>query len=154
MSLIRCARLLNRKECSLSHVFKQITVFYSDEKNSSDDGDQSNKSDNKKAADKKGAKQTKSASKSISTESQAKLNDLLKKLSARSTLGIVKEVQGAKPIGYRKLRQTQNLDAKETKPRNIKDAAKAVSQELGDEKVQDEILSPFEGDQKSPDFLE
>lgn len=156
MSLIRCVQLLNRKSSNLLNSFKQTTVYYSDDKKSSDDDNNNNKEgESNKENDKKTSKQTKGASKTISPESQSRLNELLKKLSKRSTLGIVKEVQGTKPLGYRKLRQVQKLDAKETKPpRSIDDAAKAVAEELGDENVKDQILTPFEANQRGPDFLE
>lgn len=147
MSLIRCTQLLSRKNTSFSttsflNVFKQSSVYYSDDKKSSDDG----------ASDEVTA-ESKKQKKSFSPESQNKLNELLKKLSSRSTLKIVKEVQGSKPRGYKNIRQTQKLDAKEQKPRNVTAAAKAVSQELGEESIQNEILEPF-GEQRGTEFLE
>lgn len=148
MSLFRCTQLLSRKNGTLLNVFKHSTVYYSDDKKSSDDGDAKDK-----AKEKSVKKQAKS-SKSFSPESQIRLNELLKKLSSRSSLKVINEVQGSKPIGYRKIRQNQQLDAKERKPRNVTDAAKAVSEELGQEGIKDEILAPFKGEQKGSEFLE
>lgn len=155
MSLIRCTRLISHKNGNPLNLFKHSTVYYSDDKKSDDDGNQTDKKDeSKKESDKKATKQTKIAAKPISAESQTRLNELLKKLSSRSTLNIVKEVQGSKPMGYKKLRQTQRLDAKDSKPKSITAAAKAVSEELGDEQVKDDILKPYENTQKGGDFLE
>lgn len=162
MFLIRCNRFLCQKNGNLLNSFKHSTVYYySDDKKSSDnendteDPNRSNKKDEKKRkADKKSAKQEQSAAKSFSPETQNRLNELLKKLSSRSTLGIVKEVQTSKPLGYKNVRKTQRLDGKETKPKNVKDAARAVSQELGDAKVENDILSPYKMDKNEAEFLE
>lgn len=151
MSLIRCTQLLSRKNGTILNAFKHSTVYYSDDKKSSDDGDQN---DAKPETDTKSAKKEAKKSKTFSPESQNRLNDLLKKMSSRSSLSVVTEVQNSKPIGYRKIRQNQRLDATERKPRNISDAAQAVSNELGEKNIKDEILAPFEGEQKGSEFLE
>lgn len=151
MSLIRCTQLLSRKSGTLSNVFKHSTVYYSDDKKSSND---ENQNDAKPVTNKKNDEKEAKQSKSFSPESQNRLNDLLKKMSSRSSLGVVTEVQSSKPIGYRKIRQNQRLDAKERKPRNISDAAQAVSTELGEKSIKDEILAPFDGEQKGSEFLE
>lgn len=141
--------------------FKHSTVYYSDDKKSSDndneneDPNRSNKKEEKKRkSDKKSAKQEESAAKSFSPETQNRLNELLKKLSSRSTLGIVKEVQTSKPLGYKNVRKVQRLDAKETKPKNVRDAARAVSKDFGDANVENDILSPYKTDKNEADFLE
>lgn len=166
MFLIRCNRFLYRKNDNLLNLYKHSTVYYSDGKKSSDDNtgndddddDNMNRTNEKdkgnQKIDKKSANKEKNASKSISPESQNRLNELLKKLSARSTLGIVQEVQTSKPLGYKNLRKIQRLDAKETKPKNVKDAARAVSNEFGDERVEIDILSPYKTDENGTDFLE
>lgn len=141
--------------------FRHSILYYSDDKKSSDNNNDAadatkadNKTEKKQKRDKKAAKQEQSASKSFSPETQSRLNELLKKLSSRSTLGIVKEVQTSKPIGYKNVRNVQRLDAKETKPKNVRDAARAVSQEFGDANVEKDILSPYKTDKKETDFLE
>lgn len=151
MSLIRCTHLLSRKNGTLLNVFKHSTVYYSDDKKSSDDGAPN---DSKGTTDAKSDKKPEKQSKSFSSESQNRLNELLKKMSSRSSLEIVKEVQGSKPIGYRKIRQNQKLDGQERKPRNVTDAAQAVSKELGEDTIKNEILAPLAGEQKESEFLE
>lgn len=153
MSLIRCTQLLSRKNNSFLNVFKPSTVHYSDDKKSSDDGAPNEVNEKPNKTVKKSAKKANNQAQSFSPESQNRLNELLKKLSSRSAMKIVTEVQGSKPLGYRNLRKKQNIDAKEQKPRNVTHAAKAVSAELGEEKVEDEILAPF-GEQNGSDFLE
>lgn len=156
MSLVRCTQLLRRKNGHFLSSLKNSTVFFSDDKKSSGDGTENDQKSeaNEKDNDKKPSKQGKASKGSFSPESQNRLNDLLKKLSSRSTLGTVKEVQGSKPLGYRNLRQTQRLDAKERKPRNLGDAAEAVSQELGDEKITNDILEPIGAQKDEYGFLE
>lgn len=155
MSLVRCTQLLRRKNGHFLSSLKNSTVFYSDDKKSSGDGTENDqKKESNEKDDKKPSKQGKASNGSFTPESQNRLNDLLKKLSSRSTLGTVKEVQGSKPLGYRNLRQTQRHDAKERKPRNLGDAAKAVSQELGDEKITDDILEPIGAQKDEYGFLE
>lgn len=90
MSLIRCTQLLSRKNQGFLNVFKHSSVCYSDDKKSSDDGAPS---EVKEDSDKKVEKSEKKQSGSFTPESQNRLNELLKKLSSRSTLKIVKEVQ-------------------------------------------------------------
>lgn len=160
MSLFRCTQLLRRENVNFLNPFKVSTVFYSDDKKSSDDGAQSDKEPaadeaKKKDVSKKSSKQTETDSKqSFSPESQNRLNILLKRLSSRSALNIVNDVQVSKPIGYQNIRQNQKVDASERKPRNFTKAARAVSQELGDERVMDEILAPFQVGQKDTGFIE
>lgn len=162
MYLIRCNRYLCQRNGNSLNLFKHSTQYYSDDKKSSDNGNEdanhssssNDKTEKKQKSDKKSAKQEQSAAKSFSPETQTRLNELLKKLSSRSTLGIVKEVQTSKPLGYKNVRKVQRLDAKETKPKNVRDAAKAVSQELGDDNVEKDILSPYKTDPNDTDFLE
>lgn len=157
MSLIRCNRFLCRKNSNLVNLFKHSTVFYSDEKSSSDDNkEETPKADEKKRkTEKTSAKREVTASQSLSPESQNRLNELLKKLSSRSTLSIVKEVRTAKPLGYKRIANVQNLDGERAKPRNVRDAARAVSQEMGDTNVENDILSPYKpADKHGKDFLE
>lgn len=160
MSLIRCNQLLCRKTSSLLNLFKQSAVYYSDDKKSSDDGEQSGdnveteKATEKPVQKKNASDSIKSAPKTASAESQKRLSDLLKKLSNRTTLGIVKDVQASKPMGYKKLREIQNLDEKVAKPKRIKDAAMAVSKELGDNKIMGEILEPLGSNAKESDPFE
>lgn len=157
MFLIRCNQILCRKSGNLQNLFKHSVVYYSDEKNSSDDGG-SKPSDkdgaSKQKIVKKSVKEEVKAKKSLSPESQNRLNDLLKKLSARSTLGIVRDVQTSKPLGYRNIRKIQKSDVNEARPKNIRDAAKAVSHELGDAKVENDILQPYQTDTNEANFLE
>lgn len=160
MFLIRRNRFLCQKNGNLLNTFKHSAVYYySDDKksgdNDSDDPNRSNQKDEKKRrTDEKSAKQEQNAAKSFSPENQNRLNELLKKLSSRSTLGIVKEVQTSKPLGYKHVREKQRLDAKETKPKTVKEAAKAVSHELGDANVEKDILSPYQTDENELDYLE
>lgn len=161
MYLVRSNRFLCQNNVNSLNLFRHSILYYSDDKKSSDNNNDDanaaktdNKNESKQKKDKKLAKQDQSASKSFSPETQNRLNDLLKKLSSRSTLGIVKEVQTSKPLGYKNVRKVQRLDAKETKPKNVRDAAKAVSQEFGDSNVENDILSPYKTDKKETDFLE
>lgn len=148
MSLIRCNQLLSKKHGSLFNVFKQSTVYYSDGKNSSDDGDQNN-------VTKADAEQTKSDEKKISPGSNKRLNSLLSRLSSRaSAIDISKNVLTSKPIGYDKLRKYQKFDGKEREPRTMNAAARAVSQELGEEKIRKEILAPYKSDHPKNEYLE
>lgn len=153
MSLIRCTRLLNVKNGGALNFFKSSTVYYSDDKKPDDVGQ--SKDETKKESNKKGSKSANGATKQLSDESQKRLNELLKKLSSRSNaLSIVKDVQTSKPNGYKKMREIQQLDGQDLKPKSIRDAAKAVSDELGDKKVKNEILTPYGENQNSTDFLE
>lgn len=157
MFLIRCNHFLYRKNGNLLNLFKQSTVYYSDEKCSSDDkiNDSKSKGEKKRKSVEKSTKQERdSAPKSLSPESQNRLNELLKKLSSRSALNIVKDVQITKPLGYRHIVEMQKFNATESKPRNVRDAAKAVSRELGDKKIESDILSPYAPDKEGEDFLE
>lgn len=152
MSLFRCTQLFGRQSGNRLKLIKHSTVYYSNDTKSSDDGgaQDDGKNKNNEKNDTKSTKQT-NAAKSISADSQNRLNDLLKKLSSQSSLGIVKNVQASKPHGYRKIRQDQKLDGQEQKPKNIRDAAKAVAKELKNENIEDEILG---GAGDKTDFLE
>lgn len=164
MYLMRCNRFLCHKNGNPWNFYKQSTLYYSDDKKSSDNDNEdasstssttTNKNKNKQESDKSSAKPKQNAAKSFSPETQNRLNDLLKKLSSRSTLGIVKKVQTSKPLGYQNVRKAQRLDSNETKPKNVREAARAVSQELGDANVEEDILSPYKTRQsKEAEFLE
>lgn len=152
MSLFRCTQLLSRKNGILLNVLKHSTVYYSDEKKSSDDGAQKDSNDTAdKSSDNEKDKQSTNETK---PESKNRLNQLLKSMLVRSSSNVGKELERSKPIGYRKLRENQNIDAKERKPRNITDAAKAVSDELGDDAVKKEILAPLGDKPDGTVFLE
>lgn len=160
---MRCNRFLCHKNGNPWNLYKQSSLYYSDDKKSSDNDNEdasstsssTNKNQNKQESDKSSAKPKQNATKSFSPETQNRLNDLLKKLSSRSTLGIVKKVQTSKPLGYQNVRKTQRLDSNDTKPKNVRDAARAVSKELGDANVEEDILSPYKtGQGKDTEFLE
>lgn len=145
MSLVRCTQLLRRQNANFLNSLKNATVFYSDDKKTPKDEKQTDsKSKTTEKHVKEPSKQAKTEKKAISSESQNRLNDLIKKISKRtSSLDVVKNVQTSKPIGYKQIRSSQKVDAKERKPRSISDAAKAVSQDLGDEKIKHDILAPY-----------
>lgn len=145
MSLVRCTQLLRRQNANFLNSLKNSTVFYSDDKKSPEDEKQTNsKTKTTEKHEKEPSKQAKNEKKPISSGSQDRIKDLLKKLTKRtSSLDVVKDVQTSKPIGYKQIRSNQKVDVKERKPRSISDAAKAVSQELGDEKIKHDILAPY-----------
>lgn len=162
---MRSNRFLCHKNGNPWNFYKQSSLYYSDDKKSPDNDNEdassttssssTNKNKNKQGSDKSSAKPKQNATKSFSPETQNRLNDLLKKLSSRSTLGIVKNVQTSKPLGYQNVRKMQRLDSNETKPKNVREAARAVSQELGDANVEEDILSPYKTRKsKDSEFLE
>ncbi|XP_031640619.1 28S ribosomal protein S31, mitochondrial [Contarinia nasturtii] len=136
MSLIRCIRLLSGKNGTSLNVFKHSCIYYSSDKKPSDNDIKQNKEDNKTNGNEK---------QSLPPKTQSRLNDLLKRLSSRSSLNIFKEVQLSKPLGYKQLRQNKEVDGQPPrqppKPRNMHAAIKAVSTEFGDKSVETEILS-------------
>lgn len=145
MSLLRCTQLLRRQNANFLNSLKNSTVFYSDDKKSPEDGKQTDsKTKTTEKHEKEPLKQAKNEKKLVSSESQNRLNNLIKKLSKhKSSLDVVKDVQTSKPIGYKQIRSNQKVDAKERKPKSISDAAKAVSQKFGDEKIKHDILAPY-----------
>lgn len=163
MSLIRCTRLLSGKSATISNVYKHSCVYYSSDKKPSDgDVEQDGKQKDAKKADEKpsdaGVKQANKSEqnqpKSIKSDSLNRLNSLLSKMSSKSSLKIVNEVKLSKPLGYSKLRENQQIDRKPKNPRNLRNAAKAVSAEFGDENVEHEILSQIPHEGTDDQFLE
>lgn len=94
----------------------------------------------KDSKDKKEKFEEKSATKKDDSQAQQKerIKNLLSKLSKNSALHIVREVQTAKPMGYKKIMEKQGQ--KNDKPKKTIDAVKAVAKEIGGGKVVNDLL--------------
>lgn len=151
MLLIRFSNCLSKSNKNYIKLFKQSSVYYSDDSKESSDGEKSRKSSGSDASKDDKPKPTAAP---LPDENRKRLNDLLKNMSSRSNLAIAKAVQTSKPLGYKKLKQIQKPDKEERRPRNIVDAADAVAKEIGDESVKDDLLSSMDSVNKSAEFIE
>lgn len=71
-------------------------------------------------------------------QQKERIKNLLSKLSTNSALHIVREVQTAKPMGYKKIMEKQ--DRVNYKPKRTVDAVRAVATEIGGGKVVNDLL--------------
>lgn len=138
MSLFRCSQLLSRQNGSLLSLFKHSTGYYSDEKKPNDEVEKADAQ--KKDKPNKKSAQTKGDKKELSKQTQSAISGLLGKLSENSALKTVRKVQLSKPHGYQNIRKGQQVDARDRRPKNIKDAAQAVSDEFGIDNMTEDLI--------------
>lgn len=128
MFLNRCSTRLNKVNVSASFLrLHPIAYFSSDD--TLKDGEDKKEENEKKSAVEKDDSQIKQ---------KERIKKLLSKLSTNSALHIVREVQTAKPMGYKKIKEKQGRE--NYKPKKIVDAVKAVATEIGGGKVVNDLL--------------
>lgn len=125
MILNRCSTRLNKVNVGAYFLRSPPIAYFSSDDTSID---KENKNEERSAKQKDNSQ----------AHQKERIKKLLSKLSTNSALHIVRDVQTAKPMGYKKIMEKQ--DRENYKPKKTVDAVKAVATEIGGGKVVNDLL--------------